>query len=376
MNIYFDNAATTPIDKDVIEVMQSALKEKFGNPSSIHRYGREAKVLIENSRKTVAEILNVSPSEIFFTSCGTEANNTVLYAVIKGFELKNIITSPIEHHAITHTLAMFEKSGLIKVHNLRINDKGQIDFRHLEELITSHKNVFVTLMHANNEIGNLLPIKDVSELCAEHKVLFHSDMVQTVGKYDINLSNIEVDFISSSAHKFHGPKGIGFLYINGKNKIEPLLYGGGQERNMRAGTENIYGIAGLAKAMEIAAIDMEHIQSHIMNLKSYAVSKIKENFENVQFNGESENKGLYTLINFSLPKTEKSEMLLYNLDIEGIAVSGGSACTSGSAEVSHVLKALNIDTGKPTIRLSFSKYNSVEEIDYFIKVLKNNYNIN
>ncbi len=370
MDIYFDNAATTPIDKDVIELMHSTLMDKFGNPSSIHRYGREAKVLIENSRKTIAEILKASPSEIFFTSCGTEANNTVLYAVINGLGVKNIITSTIEHHAITHTLAMFEKSGLIKVHNTKLNDRGQVDINHLEELIETYDNSFVTLMHANNEIGNLLPIKDVSELCAEHNVLFHSDMVQTIGKYDINLNNIKVDFVSSSAHKFHGPKGVGFLYINGKNKIEPLIYGGGQERNMRAGTENLYGIVGMAKAMEIAAMNMEHNQNHIMGLKSYAIAQLKENVENIQFNGDSENKGLYTIINCSLPKTEKSEMLLYNLDIEGIAVSGGSACASGSTNVSHVINALNVNKDKPTIRLSFSKYNTFEEADFFINMLK------
>jgi cysteine desulfurase len=370
MNIYFDNAATTPIDKDVIELMYLTMKDKFGNPSSIHRYGREAKVLIEDSRKTIAEILNVSPSEIFFTSCGTEANNTVIYAVIKGLGIKSIITSPIEHHAITHTLAMFEKSGLIKVHFTKVNDKGQIDINHLEELLKSNENSFVTLMHANNEIGNLLPIKDVSGLCQENKALFHSDMVQTIGKFDINLNNINADFVSSSAHKFHGPKGVGFLYINGKNKIDPLIYGGGQERNMRAGTENIYGIAGMAKAMEIAATNMEQIQSHILNLKSSVVKKLKENFEGIQFNGESENKGLYTIINISIPKTDKSEMLIYNLDIEGIAVSGGSACTSGSSVVSHVLKALNKNPNTTTIRLSFSKYNTFEEADHFIDVMK------
>jgi cysteine desulfurase len=370
MNIYFDNAATTPIDKEVIETMYSTMNDNFGNPSSIHRYGREAKVLIENSRKIIAEYLKASPSEIFFTSCGTEANNTVLYAIIKGIGIKNIITSPIEHHAITHTLAMFEKSGLIKIHNTKLNNRGEIDMNHLEELIKTIDNPFVTLMHANNEIGNLLPIKDVSELCAEYKVLFHSDMVQTIGKYDINLNNIKIDFISSSAHKFHGPKGIGFLYINGKNKIEPLIYGGGQERNMRAGTENIYGIVGMAKAIEIASANLNQIQNHVISLKSYAVKQLKETVKDIHFNGESENKGLYTIINFSIPRTEKSEMLLYNLDIEGIAVSGGSACTSGSNNVSHVINALNINTDKPTIRLSFSKYNTFEEVDYFLNTLQ------
>ncbi len=371
MNIYFDNAATTPIDNDVIELMYSVMKEKFGNPSSIHRYGRETKVLIENSRKKIAEILAISPSEIFFTSCGTEANNTVLYAMINGLKVKNIITSPLEHHAITHTLAMFERTGRIKVHYVNINSKGQIDLNHLEELLDSNENAFVTLMHANNEIGNLLPIKDVSDLCVSHQVLFHSDMVQTMGKFNIGLNNIKTDFVSSSAHKFHGPKGIGFLYINGKNRIEPLLYGGGQERNMRAGTENIYGIIGMAKALEIASSNMEQIQNHIMNLKSYMLKQLSDNVEGIQFNGESESKGLYTIINFSLPKTDKSEMLIYNLDIEGIAVSGGSACTSGSTVGSHVLSAMNVDQSRPAIRLSFSKYNTIKEVDHFINILKN-----
>jgi len=370
MNIYFDNAATTPIDKDVIEAMISVMNDKFGNPSSIHRFGREAKVLIENSRKKIADILEVSPSEIIFTSGGTESNNTIIYAAINGLGIKNIITSPIEHHAIIHTLAMFEKASLVKVHYTKINNKGQIDLTHLEELIISNDNALVTLMHANNEIGNLLPINDVSELCAKNNALFHSDMVQTIGKYDINLKDINVDFVSSSAHKFHGPKGVGFLYINGKNKIQPLIYGGGQERNMRAGTENIHGIVGMAKALEITANNRDDIQNHIQKIKIYAVSQLKANFDNIKFNGESENKGLYTIINISFPKTSKSEMLLYNLDIEGFAVSGGSACSSGSITVSHVLDALNIDTNKPTLRLSFSKFNTFDEVDHFINVLK------
>jgi len=225
-------------------------------------------------------------------------------------------------------------------------------------------------MHANNEIGNLLPINDVSRLCSKYKVLFHSDMVQTIGKFDINLNNIEVDFVSSSAHKYHGPKGIGFLYINGKNKIKPLIYGGGQERNMRAGTENIYGIAGMAKALEIATTNMVDIQTHIKKLKLYAVSQLKANIKHIQFNGESENNGLYTIINFSVPKTNNSEMLLYNLDIEGVAISSGSACSSGSNSASHVLKAINISNEFTSLRISFCKYSTFDEIDVFINLLK------
>jgi cysteine desulfurase len=370
MNIYFDNAATTPIDKDVIEFMYSLMKTRYGNPSSIHSYGREAKVLLENSRKTIAEILNVSPSEIFFTSCGTEANNMVLYAAVNDLGVKNIITSPIEHHAITHTLEMLEKKGLVKVHFVKLNETGQLDLDQLEDLITKNQNTFVTLMHANNEIGNLLPLKDVSEFCSKNNVLFHSDMVQTIGKYDVDLKKINVDFVSSSAHKFHGPKGVGFLYINGKNKIKPLLYGGGQERNMRSGTENIHGIAGMAKALEIASAGMQEIQKHVMELKAYTIAKLKENFKDIRFNGDSENRGLYTIINLSVPVSEKSEMLLFNLDIEGIAVSGGSACASGSTVNSHVLKAINKDNTRPALRISFSKYNTILEVDHFVDTLK------
>ena len=368
--IYLDNAATTPLDPEVIETMTDAMKNKFGNPSSVHKYGREARVLIEDSRRTVSGLLNVSPSEIFFTSCGTEAINMTISSCVNDLGIKHIVTSPIEHHAVLHTVSYFEKLGKIKLSYVKLDSNGNILLDDLENILATNERSLVCLMHANNEIGNLLPINDVSEICKKNNALFLCDTVQTIGKYKFDLSSMNVHFAACSAHKFHGPKGVGFLYLDGNVKINSMLHGGGQERNMRSGTENIYGIAGLAKALEVAHRNMEADAVYIKSLKAHMVAGLKKEIEGIQFNGESEEKGLHTILNVSFPKSDKTEMLLYSLDIEGIAASGGSACSSGSVAESHVLKAIYADNKRPAIRFSFSKFNTIEEIDSCLKIIK------
>ena len=378
MKIYLDNAATTPMDKEVLDAMLPMMQEQFGNPSSIHSFGRTARATIENSRKSIATLLNVSPAEIFFTSGGTEADNMAIQCSIHDLGIKHAIASKIEHHAVLHTLEMLEQRGIIKLSFVNLDEKGNVDLEHLEELLSplsfgegSGVRHFVSLMHANNEIGNLLPMKKVGELCEKYKAVFHSDTVQTMGHYAFDLQDIKVHFITGAAHKFHGPKGIGFLYVNHQIKIKPFIYGGSQERNMRGGTENIYGIVGLAKAMEIAHRDMKQHQNHIQDLKNYMIEKLKQTIPNVRFNGDCESKSLYTVLNVSFHENSKGEMLLFNLDIMGIAASGGSACTSGSNQGSHVLRGICAEMNRPSVRFSFSKYNTKEEIDYCVKQLEN-----
>ncbi len=370
--IYFDNAATTAIDPQVVDVMLPYLTEKFGNPSSIYSFGRETKMAIENARKSVAKLLNVSPGEVFFTSGGTESTNTAINAAVRDLNCKHIITSPIEHHATTHTVEYLEKTGQAKLSYVKLTENGHIDLNNLEDLLAnSTERVLVTLMHANNEIGNLLKIKAVGELCKKYDAIFHSDTVQTLGHYPLDLKNIHVHFINGAAHKFHGPKGIGVLYVNNSLSIKPFINGGSQERNMRAGTENIYGIVGFAKALELATERQENDSTHIKELKNYMAEKLKENFTSITFNGDTFGSSLYTVLNVSFPLTEKSEMLLFNLDMDGICVSGGSACTSGANSVSHVIKAINKDTENIVpIRFSFCRHNTKEEIDQVITKIK------
>lgn len=371
MKVYFDNAATTQVDKEVIDVMTEILTEHYGNPSSIHAHGRKTRTIIENSRKTVAKLLNCTPAEIFFTSSGSEADNMAIYGCVNDLGVKHIISSAIEHHAVGHTLEHLEKQGKIKLSYVKLLDKGIIDLEHLEELLQNQNGpTLVSLMHANNELGNLLPIKSVGEICKKYNAYFHCDTVQTIGHYKIDLQNINVHFITCSAHKFHGPKGVGFIYINHKVKIKPLIFGGAQERNMRGGTENVYGIAGLTKALEISCSGMEEHAAYIQGLKDYFIEQLKENIPGVAFNGNSEGQSLYTVLNVSFPESENSEMLLFSLDIQGISASGGSACSSGSAQVSHVLMGIHANLNRPSVRFSFSKYNTNEEIDYTINVLK------
>ena len=370
MKVYFDNAATTPMDKEVVEAMLPVMTEHFGNPSSIHAWGRQTRAMIEQARKTVARLMNCSPSEIFFTSGGTEADNMAIRCTIEGMQLKHAITSPLEHHAVLHTLETLADKGLIKLSLVKLTDNGKIDIEDLENLLKNNDRSFVSLMHANNEIGNLLPIKKVAEMCKKYNAILHSDTVQTVGHYNVDLKDVPVHFINGAAHKFHGPKGIGFIYVNSEIHVAPLIFGGAQERNMRGGTENVYGIIGLAKAMEIAYNDLKKHQDYIQGLKSYMIQKLKANLPGVSFNGDAEGDSLYTVLNVCLPETDNAEMLVFNLDINGIAASAGSACSSGSNVGSHVLRAIGTDMSRPSVRFSFSKYNTKEEIDYTVTKLK------
>ena len=328
MKVYFDNAATTILDKEVLDEMLPYMTDHFGNPSSIHAFGRKTRSAIENARKSIAKLLNVSPSEIFFTSGGTEADNMAIRCSIHDIGIKHAITSKIEHHAVLHTLEKMEQEGIIKLSFVNLSPSGHIDLVHLEQLLKDNERTFVSLMHANNEIGNLLPLKEVGEICEKYNAIFHSDTVQTMAHYAFDLQRIKIHFITGAAHKFHGPKGVGFIYINGNIKINPFIYGGSQERNMRGGTENLYGIIGVAKALEIAMRDLEQHQKHITEIKTYMVQQLKENISGVEFNGSCLENCLYTVLSVSFPKTNNAEMFLFNLDIAGIAASGGSSCTS------------------------------------------------
>jgi len=372
MKVYLDNAATTQIDPEVIEVMLPILNNGFGNPSSIHSFGRESRSLIEKARKNVARHLNCTPGEIFFTSGGTEADNMAIRCGMIDLGINHAITSKIEHHAVGHTLEDLASKGLIKLSYVNLDDKGIVDLEHLDELLKTNQRSFVSLMHANNEIGNLLSLEKVADICEKYDAIFHSDTVQTMAHYTFDLKTINIHFITGAAHKFHGPKGNGFLYINENVKIKPLIYGGGQERNMRAGTENVYGIVGLSKAMDVSYSDLDEHRKHIESLKTRMIEGLKKSIPGVEFNGESANieKSLYTVLNVMFPQTDIGEMLFYNLDILGIASSGGSACSSGSNLGSHVLRNIGADMTRPSLRFSFSKFNTEEEIDYTINQLK------
>lgn len=370
--IYLDNAATTKLDSDVLESMMPYLTTYFGNPSSIYSYGRESRFAIENARKSVAKILNANPAEIFFTSGGTESSNTAITKSVRDLGCKHIISSKIEHHATLHTLENLEKRGEATVSYVKLLENGCVDINDVENLLANSKEkTFVTLMHANNEIGNIIDIHAVGELCKKHHAIFHSDSVQTVGHIPFDLKNTFVHFITGSGHKFHAPKGVGILYINENIKINPLIFGGSQERNMRAGTENLYGIVGFAKALELATENFKKDSAYIKDLKFYMKAKLESEIEGVSFNGDVLSKSLYTVLSVNFPKTEKSEFLLFNLDINNICASGGSACSSGADAGSHVIAALyNNKLNAVTVRFSFSKYNTKEEIDTVIETLK------
>ncbi|MEP7262842.1 MAG: cysteine desulfurase family protein [Bacteroidota bacterium] len=371
MKIYLDNAATTAIHPEVIDAMVEVMKNKFGNPSSIHGYGREVRTIVEDARKKVAKILKTSPASIFFTSGGTEANNMAIRCTIHDMAIRHAITSPIEHHAVIHTLEDLAARGEIKLSLVKLDSNGNVDLNDLERLLKENERSFVSLMHANNEIGTLLPLQECGAICRKYDAIFHCDTVQTMGHFIHDMSTLQVDFITCAAHKFHGPKGVGFLYINNERvKIKPLITGGAQERNMRGGTENVYGIVGLAKALELAYDHMDEHMIYITGLKNYMIKKLMDEIPGVSFNGETGKKSLYTVLNVSLPSTEIGEMLLFNLDIAGIAASGGSACSSGSNQGSHVLKAINGDSDRPAVRFSFCSNNTKEEIDYAVEKLK------
>ncbi|MEO5673989.1 MAG: cysteine desulfurase family protein [Chitinophagales bacterium] len=370
MRIYFDNAATTQMDREVVDAMLPYMESHFGNPSAIHFYGRETKAAIEKARKTVAKYLNCSPGEIFFTSGGTEANNMAIRCAVKAYGLYHIITSHIEHHCVEHTIDALQKEGAVKVHFVNVDDKGRVDLEHLREILASlDERCLVSLMHANNEIGTMMDIHAAAEIIKQHNGIFHCDTVQTVAHFPFNLQNTSVHFTSGAAHKFHGPKGTGFIYIRHDVKIPPMILGGAQERNMRAGTENVYGIVGLAKAMEVCCENMEQAREKIQSLKNYMMNELREKFAGVDFNGDTE-KSLYTVLNVSFPLNNKTQLLLFNLDMNGICASSGSACTSGSNQNSHVLDAIRADPNRVAIRFSFSKYNTREEVDFAIAKLK------
>ncbi|WP_026461814.1 cysteine desulfurase family protein [Adhaeribacter aquaticus] len=375
MQVYLDNAATTPLDKEVLETMMPYMLEHFGNPSSIHAHGRQVRSAIEKARKTIAGLLNTSPAEIFFTSGGTEADNAAIFGTIRSLGIKHAITSPLEHHAVLHTLESLAKNGELELSFLHHDDKGGLDLEHLEQLLATKPTSFVSLMHANNEIGNLNDIQTIGEICQTYGAIFHADTVQTMGHYRHDLQKLPVHFIVGSAHKFHGPKGVGFIYTNPAVKVPPLIHGGSQERNMRGGTENVYGIVGLAKALEIAYRDMDQHQQYIQGLKDRLIHKLKEQVPDVSFNGYSAeaDKSLYTVLNVSLPVSDINEMLLFKLDINKISVSGGSACTSGSNIGSHVLQGIHSDPNRGAVRFSMSKYNTPEEIDYVVEKLASLY---
>ncbi len=369
--IYLDNAATTALDPAVLDAMMPYLTTHFGNPSSIYSYGRETRMAIENARKTVAKILNAHPAEIFFTSGGTESSNTAIRAAVRDLGCKHIISSVIEHHATTHTIEHLHNTGEAELSYVKLLPNGHIDLIDLEHLLASSKEkCLVTLMHANNEIGNMINIQTVGEICKKYNAIFHSDTVQTVGHFPFDLRNTPVHFITGAGHKFHGPKGVGILYINENIKITPFVYGGSQERNMRAGTENLYGIIGFAKALEIATTEYEKESVFIKGLKLYMMEQLQSAIEGVSFNGDPLGSSLYAVLSASFPKTEKSEMILFNMDINNICASGGSACTSGADQGSHVIRAINNNPNQITVRFSFSKNNTKAEIDYVVEKLK------
>ena len=374
-SIYFDNAATTAIREEVVDVVTDVMKNNFGNASSSHSFGRSSKSLIEQSRKTIASFLNVSASEIFFTSGGTEADNLILKSAVKNLGVTRIITSKIEHHAVLHTIKQLEIEASVSVDYVTLNANGFVNLSHLETLLQSNEHTLVSLMHINNEIGNILDLKTVATLCKENNALFHTDAVQGIGHYEVDLKEISIDFLAASAHKFHGPKGVGFAFVRKNIGLKPILVGGEQERGLRAGTESVHNIAGLEKAIKIAYNNLDEERIYIESLKQYFINEILESIPNVTFNGGCMdfNKSTYTLVNVCLPVLpEKIAMILFQLDLKGIACSKGSACQSGSDKKSHVLaELLNEDElQKPSLRFSFSIYNTTLEIDYVINVLK------
>jgi cysteine desulfurase len=368
--VYLDNAATTPVDPQVIAAMTDALTHLYGNPSSIHADGRNARAAVEEARKRVAKRINASIGEVFFTSGGTEAINMILRNAVRDLGVRRIVSSKLEHHAVLHTIESLVKNGFCTAEFVDFNELGQINVQHLEDILRgSNEKTLVTLMHSNNEIGTMINLDEVADLCKKYGALFHSDTVQTIGFYPIDVQQTKVDFLNGSAHKFHGPKGVGFVYINGANALKPFIDGGAQERNMRGGTENIAGIVGLATALDIAYTDAEQKRAHVENCRNYLKNRFLEIFEGIKFIGDTEG-GHFKVLNVSFPSSPKSELLLFNLDISGISASGGSACSSGAEGGSHVLDALEIDPSRKSIRFSFSHKNTVEEIDFLIEKLK------
>lgn len=373
--VYFDNAATTEMREDVISCMSEVMKTEYGNPSSTHAYGRSSKSLLENARKEIAKFFNVSAGEIIFTSGGTEADNLILKSAVCDLGVERIITTRIEHHAVLHTVEWLKESHHIEVVYLNLQPCGLIDYDQLTNLLSDSKKTLVSLMHVNNEIGNVLDIHRVAKLCKEYDVLFHSDTVQSIGHFELDFQEIPLDFAAAAAHKFHGPKGAGFAFIRKNSGLKSLIHGGSQERGLRAGTEPVYAIAGMAEALKLAYRKLDKERNYIIGLKDYFKEELEKNIPGVKFNGrcgDNENS-TYTLLNVCLPiSDEKATLLLFQLDLKGIACSKGSACQSGSEGGSHVLSAIlkEEDLKKPSIRFSFSGFNKKEDVDYVVNVLK------
>lgn len=375
--IYLDNAATTQMADEVLEAMMPYLSNNYGNPSSIHAHGRQSKAGIVTSRKTIAKLLNCGQNEIIFTSGGTEADNMAINCAVRDLGVRHIITSPIEHKAVIQTSMFLQDIGNIKVSLVNLEPSGCVDYDHLESLLADSKEkTLVSLMHANNEIGCITDIQKVGEMCRKYDALFHSDTVQTMAHYHFDFTALPVDFMTCSAHKFHGPKGNGFLYIKKNVQLKAMIMGGGQERSLRAGTENVAGIVGLAKALESAYEHLDEHASHISSLKQYMRQQLEAHIPEVKFNGDPSENGLYTVLSVSFPDCSIKDMFLFSLDIQGISASGGSACSSGSDIGSHVLNALGVDPSRLNVRFSFGRYNTKEEIDRTISVLKSLLSVN
>ncbi|MCU0349020.1 MAG: cysteine desulfurase [Saprospiraceae bacterium] len=371
MRIYLDNAATTQLLPAVIEAMCNVMESHYGNPSSIHAEGRAMRAVIEEARKKVAKLIGASIGEVFFTSGGTESSNMALKCAVRDLGVQRIISQPIEHHCVLHTLEVLEHQGVV-VEMVRVDDRGRLDYYHLEELLQNDlgTRTLVSLMHANNEIGTMTNMERISRLCENYGAYYHSDTVQTMGHFPFDVSKTKIHFLTGGAHKFHGPKGEGFIYINHEAMLKPFIDGGGQERNMRGGTENVYGIVGLAKALELACEHLDEHRSHIEQLRSHLMQRLKEEFEDVKFNGDLDGDSLYTVLSVSFPPSAKSDLLLLLLDIAGVSASGGSACSSGAEAGSHVLAAIGADPARKTIRFSFSHLNTIEEMDALVEKLK------
>ena len=373
MKVYFDNAATTPLRKEIITSMTDLMNQSYGNPSSTHTFGRKAKTVLENSRREIANHFNVSSKEIIFTSGGTESDNMILRSAVETYGIETIVTSKIEHHAVLNVVEYLSTKN-IKIEYVEINQDGSININNLESILESdNSKKLVSLMHVNNEIGNILDLQNVSKICKKNSCLFHTDAVQSVGHYEIDLNKIPVDFLSASAHKFHGPKGIGFSFIRNTSKLKPFIIGGGQEWGARAGTESVYNVVGMSTALTIAYENLEIESKHIKNIKLYFVKKLKELFPDVIFNGNSQgfDKNTYTIVNVAIPIIpHKIDLLNFHLDLKGIACSKGSACQSGSSSGSHVINHLRKNNKWPSLRFSFSIFNSIDEVDYLMKTLK------
>ena len=397
--VYLDNASTTQLRPEVVQEMTKVLSEDYGNPSSTHSLGRNAKSILELSRKAIAKQLNASAQEIIFTSCGTEANNWILRSAVKDLKVKRIITSKIEHHAVLHTVQSLQNEFDIQVDYVAVKPNGEIDMSDLVDLLsqethftrkissdkmkkwvpddqnlnnsTEEIKTLVSLMHVNNEIGTVLDVDKVGRICEQYNALFHSDMVQSVGKTEIDLQHLHIDFMVASAHKFHGPKGVGFAFVKKNSGLQPLFYGGEQEKGLRPGTEAVHQIAGMAKALDVSYTNLETERNHISDLKNYLITQLEIEFPSFVINGTSD--GIYTILNVLLPfSDDKTAMILFNLDMKGIAASRGSACQSGSIKPSHVLAEMlsNEDLKKPSLRISFSHFNTKEDIDLLIFGLK------